>query len=246
MSVLTPVTNSAIVIDSWSTRKATGMWSPPTGIQSKSVCTKTRSWGLLRYSPAHTTAATAKEPATSVVANHPARGSPRRRPTRSRRPNPSNGRAGRSQTMSSMESASALQQRDVVGGGARPAPEDGDDDAEADHHLGRGHDEHEEHDHLATDVVEHPGEGDEREIDGVEHELHAHEHHQHVAAHEQADGPDYEQECRQREIPGPRDCHGSSVTVSARRSELNGRRARTTAPTTAITSSTDVASNGSR
>ena len=72
---------------------------------------------------------------------------------------------------------------DVVGGGAPPAPEDGDDDREADRHLGRRHHEREEHDDLAADVVERAGERHEREVRGVEHELDAHEHHQHVAPH---------------------------------------------------------------
>src|SRR5688572_6634513 len=49
-------------------------------------------------------------------------------------------------------SQSPLQHRNVVGGRAGAAPEDGDDDAEADHDLGRRHDEHEEHDDLAPDV----------------------------------------------------------------------------------------------
>ena len=71
-----------------------------------------------------------------------------------------------------------------------PAPEDGHDDPEADDDLGRGDDQHEEHDRLAADVVEHAGEGDEGQVDGVEHQLDAHEHHQHVAPDQQADGAD--------------------------------------------------------
>src|SRR4051812_5170191 len=120
-------------------------------------------------------AATANEPATIVVANHPALGSPSRRPKSRSSPKPRSGRAGRSHAMFNTVPASALEERDVVGGGARSAPEDCHDDPEADHDLGRGHDEDEEHDDLAADVVEHAGEGDEGEVDGVEHELDAHE-----------------------------------------------------------------------
>ena len=48
----------------------------------------------------------------------------------------------------------ALQLREVVGGGAGTAAQDRDDDAEADHDLGGGHDQHEEHGGLAVDVAE--------------------------------------------------------------------------------------------
>src|SRR4051812_33315885 len=174
ISVLTPVTNSAMVIESWSTRKPTLIFRPLTGIQSNSVCVNTRCSGLLRKSPAHTMAATTNEPATMEVASQPAFGSPRRRPESSSTPKPRSGRAGRSHTMFSTICRSALEERDVVGCGAGPAPEDGDDDAEADHHLGGGHDENEEHHDLAANVVEHAGESDEGEVDGVEHELDAH------------------------------------------------------------------------
>ena len=49
---------------------------------------------------------------------------------------------------------SALQHGEVVGGGAGAASEDGHDDAEADDDFGGGDHEHEEHDDLAADVVE--------------------------------------------------------------------------------------------
>src|SRR5687767_3229643 len=101
------------------------------------------------------------------VASHPAHGSPSCRPKTTSSRKPASGRAGINQTASSTELTP--QQGDVVGGGTGLASEDGDDDPEADHDLGCGDDEHERHDDLAADVVQHPGERDEREVDGVEH-----------------------------------------------------------------------------
>ncbi len=52
MSELTPVTNSAIVIDSGSTSSAAFTWSPPTGIQVNRFWMNDRSGAALARSPA--------------------------------------------------------------------------------------------------------------------------------------------------------------------------------------------------
>src|SRR5688572_1279467 len=137
---------------------------------------------------------------------------------------------------------SSLQQVEVVGRGSGAAAEDGHDDPEADDDLGRRHHQDEEHQRLAADVVELSGEGDEGEVHGVEHELDAHEHDEHVAPDQQAHGADGEQARGQGEVPLAVHGHSPSPPSWGR----GGRRASTTAPTTAITSSTEVISKGSR
>ena len=94
---------------------------------------------------------------------------------------------------------------------AGPAAEDGDDDAEAHHHLGRGHHQDEEHQHLPADVVQGAGERDEGEVGGVEHELDAHEHDQHVSAHQHAEGADGEEHGSERQVPGRVDGHEAGL-----------------------------------
>src|SRR5882762_8380694 len=106
------------------------------------------------------------------LAIQPAIGSPMRLPNTMRNSAPTSGNAGtsqiRSRTSCALIGPSALQHPHVVGGGAPPAPEDGDDDREADGHLGGRHDQGEEHEHLAAHVVELTGEGNEREVHRVE------------------------------------------------------------------------------
>src|SRR5579863_564789 len=97
---------------------------------------------------------------------------------------------------------SALQDVDVVSGGGGPAPEHGHDDRQADHDLGRGHDQYEEHIDLTADVVQVAGEGHERQIHGVQHQLDAHEHDQHVAPDQEPGGAQPEQDGGQHEVPG--------------------------------------------
>src|SRR3954454_2080713 len=138
---------------------------------------------------------------------------------------------------------SALQEGNVVCGGVGPASEDGDDDGEADHDLGRRHHQHEEHDHLPADVIQHAGEGHEGEVHRVEHELDAHEHDQHVATDQEPDGANREQHGRQAEVPRSGNCHDGSESRTPPDGEW---RASTTAPTTAITSRTDVISKARR
>src|SRR6202034_1537766 len=151
----------------------------------------------------------------------------------------------------------ALQDVEVVGRRAGAPAEDGDHDPEADHDLGRGDHQDEEHTRLPADVVQHAGERDEREVRRVEHQLDAHEHDQYVAPHEQTDGADAEEDGGQSQVPGPGQAHGvtpawSSLALAAASSSRSaaaarrGRRASTTAPTTAMTRSPAVASNANR
>src|SRR4051812_25259907 len=141
--------------------------------------------------------------------------------------------------------ASATEDVEVVGSGFGAAAEDGDDDPEPDDHFGGGEHEDKEAGPLTADVVQLPGVGDEGEVDGVEHQLDAHEHDQHVPADQQSDGPDGEQGRAQAEVPAFGETHGVEPSISSPISR-SGRRASTTAPTTAMISSTDVISNGSR
>ena len=94
------------------------------------------------------------------------------------------------------------------------------------------------------------GERDEGEVDGVEHQLDAHEHHERVAPHQQADGAEREEQRGEHEVPGRRDLddreRSSVVSLAGRRPARLGVRARTTAATTAITSSTEVISKANR
>src|SRR5581483_10635145 len=162
------------------------------------------------------------------------------------------------------------EQADVVGGGALAPPEDRHDQRQADHDLGRRHHQGEEHEDLPADVVEHTGEGDEGQVHGVEHQFDAHEHDQGVAPDEQADGADAEDDGGEGQVPGAGNVHcscspggsGASPGINTAsgpaslppptRSSSSRirpgplRRARTMAPTTAITSSAEVISKGQR
>ena len=187
---------------------------------------------------------------------------------------------------------SALHDVEVVRHGARAPAEDGDDDAEADDHLGGRDHQYEEDEHLSADVVEHACEGHEGEVGRVEHQLDAHEHHEYVAPHEDPQRSDREEHHAEGEVPVAVDGHpatsSAASTAGARAVDFSdtgssdlgsppspgppvppdpparasgsgaatgsvppeagptGRRASTTAPTTAITSSAAVASNGKR
>src|SRR5919202_5239579 len=159
MRAPTPVTNRAMVTDNGSTRKPTSTCSPPEGTHENSVWSKARCSCPLPMRARNTPHVTRNDREIRAVATQPASGSPRRRPDARRMANPASGRAGISQAACSIVGgpASALEEGDVVGGGLGPAAEDGHDDGQADHHFGRGHDQHEEHDRLAPDVVEHAG-----------------------------------------------------------------------------------------
>src|SRR5437667_7642671 len=105
------------------------------------------------------TTADTKAPPAAVVATHPAIGSPNRRPPTTSVAKPASGKAAMShdacKTCIRSPVSSALEDVEVVGRRPGPAAEDGHDDAEADHDLGRGHHEHKEHGHLPAEVVEH-------------------------------------------------------------------------------------------
>src|ERR1700729_3668209 len=106
-----------------------------------------------------------------------------------------------------MDHGSALERIQVVGHRGLAAAEVRHHDPQAHHDLGCGHHEHEEHDRLPADVVEHAGEGDEGEVGRVEHQLNAHQHDQDVAPHQEADGTDGEDDGGQAEVPGSREAH---------------------------------------
>src|SRR6478735_5031481 len=108
--------------------------------------------------------------------------------------------------------SSVLQQAGVVDRGRAPGPEDGHDDREPDHDLGRGHHHHEEGGDLAVEVAVLLGEGDQREVGGVEHQLDAHEDHDRVAPGEHSHAADGEEDRRQYDVRG--DVHSSSPPVA--------------------------------
>ena len=181
----------------------------------------------------------------SRVASQPASGSPSLRPPKVRMHEAGEGQ--RRDQPDEFQHRSALQHREVVSGGAGAAAQDGHDEREADHDLGGGDHEHEEHRHLPADVAQLPAEGDEGQVDGVEHELDAHEHHQRVAPDQQAHAAEREEDGPEHEVPGRGDLGEgqppppSRAASSSAASALpaGGRLARTTAPTTAMVSSSD-------
>src|SRR4051812_15930797 len=95
---------------------------------------------------------------------------------------------------------SVLQQVGVVDRSRAAGTEDRHDDGQADDDLGRGHDHHEERDHLTVEVAVDAGERDEAEVHRVEHQLDAHEDDDRVAAYQDAGGADAEEHCRQEEV----------------------------------------------
>ena len=83
----------------------------------------------------------------------------------------------------------------------------------------------------------------------IELMLNTHVHDQVVAPHQQADGADGEHNGRQAEVPGSREAHADSSLWSESSGSawtVGGRRANTTAPTTAITRRAAVASKAKR
>ena len=176
---------------------------PPTGIQVKkfSVTARWRSRGRRGQQPGQRDAgrhegagdASGADPPGQRVAEPPA---DQRRAPRTRRAG-SNGMRNAAWTTDAQpfsewrSSAVVLARRRKM---ATTMPEADDD-------LGRRHHQDEEHDRLAADVAEHPGEGHEGQVGGVQHQLDAHEHDQHVAPDQQADGADGEQHGRQAQVP---------------------------------------------
>src|SRR4051794_6333182 len=151
----------------------------------------------------------------------------------------------------------------------QPPPVQRDDQAEADGDLAGGHDHHDQREDLAVAVAVHARERDQREVGRVEHELQAEEDHERVAPDEHAAGPDREDQGRHDEVPV--EAHrfasppasiivpaGASIRVPASprmtsETEISRgssrplrRRARITAPTAAMSSSSDAISNTTR
>src|SRR5262245_41429198 len=130
--------NSAIAIDSGSTRNPSCTLSPPTGSQSNSTCWNCRCAAGLSCKPRKTTTVAANEPPHINVANQPANGSPSLRPASTRTRKPASGSAGINQTSSSTRPSSSLEHRNVVGGGTGSCAHQCNDDPEAHDHFGRG------------------------------------------------------------------------------------------------------------
>src|SRR5487761_2353785 len=232
MSAEMPVTKRLMVIESGSTSNAADTCREPTLIQSKRLTVTSRL--LSCKSSTKATRVLAKLSATA-----PLWPSLMWRPFKRTIRNPARG----SRMISVATCAiSALHLGELVDRGRRAAPEDRHHDAEPDRHLGGGDDHDEEHNRLTADVAQGPRKGHEREVHGVEHQLEAHEHDQGASAREQTKGPDPEEQRGEHEVPGGGDVHDETSSLEAPRS----RRASSTAPTTAITSSAAVASKAKR
>ena len=80
------------------------------------------------------------------------------------------------------DSSSSEQVGTVGRGTGFSATENGHDYSKTNHNFGCGYHHREENSNLSTDVVQHLGKSNEREVHGIQHELHAHKHHDYVAA----------------------------------------------------------------
>src|SRR3990172_6182705 len=211
ISIPTPVTTSAIVIASGSTRSVQSTVNEPAEIHSNSSNAWVRSSPGRESRSSRTRTATTNPAVIAAEATQPAR-LPRRRPANRFTAAPASGRAGISQTRSSI--ASPPQDRGVVHARALPAPVDGHDDREADHDLGRGDHHREEGQHLAVQVVVHPAERHEGEVHRVQLELDRHEDHERVLADEHPDRTDREQHRRHDHEVGDRRPHTAASSAS--------------------------------
>src|SRR3954447_21778876 len=149
------------------------------------------------------------------------------------------------------------------------APEQRDDEAEADRHLKGGHDHHDQREDLPAHVPVHAREGHEREVRGVQHQLEAEQDDQRVAAREHAARAGGEDERGDDEVPGEvHFCGGppasssvptsvspwvrcvprimSPTEISCGSASPARRRARMTAPTAATSSSSEAISKATR
>src|SRR5919206_744993 len=189
--LISRVTKITMVRASGSARSRARTRKPPAWIQVNRRFSTKRSSGGRERRARKTTRPLAKAPTIISVAIQPETGSLIRPRPSQRITAPARGKAGISQASWAVSWAvtrSPPHQADVVGRGPLAPAEDGHDEGEPDDDLGRRHHQGEEDEDLAADVVEHPGERDEGQVDGVEHELHAHEHDQGVAPHQQAHG----------------------------------------------------------
>src|SRR5581483_7896155 len=263
MTAPTPVTTSAMVIESGSTRRSTATWNPPTAIHSYRRRTTSRFVAGSEARSKKMAVATPKAATTRAEASQPAY-LPSRLPANRLTTNPASGRAGTSQICFS--TVSPLQEVDIVDVGTLPSPVHGHDDRQTHDDLRRRDDHREEREHLTIERSVHPGERDEREVHGVQLQLHRHEDHERVLAHENADAADREQRRRDHEEVrdrrphptgssslGSRDAAGSGgsggstgpgTRCSGSGSGRTRRRASTMAATAAMISRIDVTSNG--
>src|SRR5207249_3050900 len=109
------------------------------------------------------------------------------------------------------------------------------DDRDADHHLGRSDGDHQEGKDDAIEGIQVAADGREGEVHCVEHQFDAHEDDERVAANQEADRPHREQRAAQEQ-----------KGIGGNRHQRILRTARYTAPTAAISSSTEVTSTGKR
>src|SRR5512140_2528671 len=110
------------------------------------------------------------------------------------------------------------------------------DDRQADRGLSRRHHHHKEGVDMAIRLPQLIGEGDKAQVDRVQHQLDRHEHGDDVAAEYEAGHAQPKQNGAEDQIPRQRNGGGHSISF----------RASTTAPRMAISTSTEVASNGNR
>src|SRR5262245_24917522 len=152
------------------------------------------------------------------------------RPNRPLIATPTSGSTGM-RPMSFSIAASPPEEIDLVDVGRVPEPEQGDDDREARGGF-RGGERHDEEDvDLGLGSAGDPCEGDERQVPRVEHELDAHEDRDRAAAHQDADHPEREE-------------HRGEDENEARVDHDSLFLARSTAPTMATMSRSEIASNG--
>src|SRR5215217_7059186 len=207
----TNVTSRTNASDSGSSSRPAVTWNDPAGTQLN------RCWSISRASSGRALSAKNRTAATTNAAQEVS--VPTRCPMRSvrRPPTSSQVRENTPEAASvcraaaatptdgiaiwiSIPFASELEQVGVVDGGGAPRAEDGEDDRQAHHDLGRRDEHHEQRDDLAVERATHPGEGDEGEVGGVQHQLDAHEHDDGVAPQQEGRGTDREQDRRQVQV----------------------------------------------
>src|SRR5215216_2932327 len=217
-----------MIIESGSSPKRIATERSPESIQEKSCCMKTRSSGAtFDKEKKHPTAIRNARPTVPVpIALTSWRGSfPAPAPFTIAPTSGSTGinqRSGRKFTL-------AFQEVDVVHARRLTVAENGDQDCEADRHLGRRHRHHEEHEDVSFHAAMLPGEGEQGEIHGIQHQLDGHENDQGAPPHQDAHHPDREQDRGEELIP----------EKGHRRHRVHQKNflfASTTAPTTATRS----------
>src|SRR5215213_12033985 len=177
--------------------------------------------------------------------------------------------SGASSTIQAEVVISALELSQLVDVDRQAAPEDRHDQAEADGHLAGGDDHDDQREDLPVAVAVHARERDEREVGGVEHQLDAEQDHERVAPHQHAGDSDGEDQRRDDQVPLHAHRFGSppasiivpvgasmrvpasprmtsATEISRGSSRPLRRRARMTAPTAAISRSSEAPSKATR